>query len=120
MKRTLFVMMLVCLTLGAWARQVVVETRNISLVMEVEEGRAPRYVYFGAKLSAQDLTHIQQPSADGRMDVYPAYGMNTPAEPAFAVTHADGSMATVLNATGVDTRNDGNATLTTIHTADPV
>ena len=112
--------MLVCLTLGAWARQVVVETRNISLVMEVEEGRAPRYVYFGAKLSAQDLTHIQQPSADGRMDVYPAYGMNTPAEPAFAVTHADGSMATVLNATGVDTRNDGNATLTTIHTADPV
>lgn len=113
-------MMLVCLTLGAWARQVVVETRNISLVMEVEEGRAPRYVYFGAKLSAQDLTHIQQPSADGRMDVYPAYGMNTPAEPAFAVTHADGSMATVLNATGVDTRNDGNATLTTIHTADPV
>ena len=120
MKRTLFVMMLVCLTLGAWSRQVVVETRNISLVMEVEEGRAPRYVYFGAKLSAQDLTHIQQPSADGRMDVYPAYGMNTPAEPAFAVTHADGSMATVLNATGVDTRNDGNATLTTIHTADPV
>ncbi len=120
MKRTLFVMMLVCLTLGAWARQVVVETRNISLVMEVEEGRAPRYVYFGAKLSAQDLTHIQQPSADGRMDVYPAYGMNTPAEPAFAVTHADGSMATVLSATGVDTRNDGNATLTTIHTADPV
>ena len=113
-------MMLVCLTLGAWSRQVVVETRNISLVMEVEEGRAPRYVYFGAKLSAQDLTHIQQPSADGRMDVYPAYGMNTPAEPAFAVTHADGSMATVLNATGVDTRNDGNATLTTIHTADPV
>ena len=112
--------MLVCLTLGAWSRQVVVETRNISLVMEVEEGRAPRYVYFGAKLSAQDLTHIQQPSADGRMDVYPAYGMNTPAEPAFAVTHADGSMATVLNATGVDTRNDGNATLTTIHTADPV
>ncbi|MBO6216572.1 MAG: alpha-galactosidase, partial [Prevotella sp.] len=120
MKRTLFVTMLVCLTLGAWARQVVVETRNISLVMEVEEGRAPRYVYFGAKLSAQDLTHIQQPSADGRMDVYPAYGMNAPAEPAFAVTHADGSMATVLNATGVDTRNDGNATLTTIHTADPV
>ena len=113
-------MMLVCLTLGAWSRQVVVETRNISLVMEVEEGRAPRYVYFGAKLSAQDLSHIQQPSADGRMDVYPAYGMNTPAEPAFAVTHADGSMATVLNATGVDTRNDGNATLTTIHTADPV
>ena len=112
--------MLVCLTLGAWSRQVVVETRNISLVMEVEEGRAPRYVYFGAKLSAQDLSHIQQPSADGRMDVYPAYGMNTPAEPAFAVTHADGSMATVLNATGVDTRNDGNATLTTIHTADPV
>ena len=112
--------MLVCLTLGAWSRQVVVDTRNISLVMEVEEGRAPRYVYFGAKLSAQDLTHIQQPSADGRMDVYPAYGMNTPAEPAFAVTHADGSMATVLNATGVDTRNDGNATLTTIHTADPV
>ena len=113
-------MMLVCLTLGEWSRQVVVETRNISLVMEVEEGSAPRYVYFGAKLSAQDLTHIQQPSADGRMDVYPAYGMNTPAEPAFAVTHADGSMATVLNATGVDTRNDGNATLTTIHTADPV
>jgi len=78
------------------AEQVVVETKNTSLVLEVEKGQQPRYVYYGKKLSQQELGHLQHPAVFGRMDAYPAYGLNTPAEAALAMRHSDGNMSTAL------------------------
>ncbi len=105
--------------LPSLAEQVNIHTRNISLILNVEDGRAPQYVYFGARLSDRDLGHLQRPTG-GRMDAYPAYGMNTPAEAALAMRHSDGNMSTVLVASGVETKTEGNATLTTITLRDPV
>ena len=65
------------------AGPVVVETPNISLVLDAENGKAPQYVYFGNKLKTGDVSRIQAPTG-GRMDAYPAYGLNTPAEAAIA------------------------------------
>ena len=88
--------MMLCLTMNVVrAEQVVVETRNTSLVLEVEKGKQPKYVYYGAKLSAQELAHLQLPR-DGRMEAYPAYGLNAPAEAALAMRHADGNLSTAL------------------------
>jgi len=73
-----------------------VETKNTSLVLEVEKGQQPRYVYYGKKLSQQELGHLQHPAVFGRMEAYPAYGLNTPAEAALAMRHSDGNMSTAL------------------------
>ncbi|GJG31980.1 alpha-galactosidase [Xylanibacter ruminicola] len=73
------------------------------MVLDVETGKQPQYVYYGAKLSDYDLQNLQSPR-DGRMDAYPAYGMNCPAEAAVAMTHADGNMSTELFATDVTTQ----------------
>jgi len=97
MKKALLTLMSLCLSATAvQAEQVVVETRNTSLVLDVEKGQQPKYVYYGKKLSAQELQHLQQPTVFGRMEVYPAYGMNTPAEAAVAMRHADGNLTTQL------------------------
>ena len=100
----------------AWAEQVVIETQHVSMVLDVVKGAQPQYVYFGAKLSANELQHLQKPEMFGRMDAYPAYGLNTPAEAALAMRHSDGNLSTALVAEGV--QRNGN--ITTIQLKDPV
>ena len=104
MKRRLFIalLMMLCPALSMWAAQVVVQTKSISLVLDVENGQQPKYVYFGAKLNANELQHLQTP-VNGRMEAYPAYGLNTPAEAALAMRHTDGNLSSALVAEGVST-----------------
>ena len=103
MKKILFLTFLMVSASTAWAKQVVIQTKNTTMVLDVETGKQPQYVYYGVKLSDYDLQNLQAPR-DGRMDAYPAYGMNCPAEAAVAMTHADGNMSTELFATDVTTQ----------------
>ena len=103
MKKILFLAFLMVSASTAWAKQVVIQTKNTTMVLDVETGKQPQYVYYGAKLSDFDLQNLQAPR-DGRMNAYPAYGMNCPAEAAVAMTHADGNMSTELYATDVTTQ----------------
>ena len=89
----------------AMAETVTLHTSNTTMVLNVEKGKQPKYVYYGAKLSDYDLQHLQTPR-NGRMDAYPAYGMNCPAEVAFAMKHADGNMSTELYVTDLDRQGD--------------
>lgn len=117
LKTLILVMMTVPMTV--FAKQVSVSTPNLSLILDVTEGKVPEYLYFGSKLSMSDAKNLPKPF-NGRMDVYPAYGQNTPAEAALAMRHVDGNMSTVLVAKGVDTRNEQYATVTTVQLIDPV
>ena len=116
MKKLFFFALLMAGVQTASAKQVVVQTKNTTMVLNVDEGKQPQYVYFGAKLSDSDLQHMQR-THGGRMDAYPAYGMNCPAEAAFAMTHADGNLSTALIATS-DVEQEG--AITRIHMKDPV
>ena len=100
----------------AQAEQVVVQTKKVSLVLDVEKGRQPKYVYFGQRLSGQELQHLQTPAATGRMEVYPAYGLNPQAEAALAMRHGDGNLSTDL----VTDSWEQNSNMTTITLKDPV
>ncbi len=106
------------LSLTSHAQQVMIQTTNISLVLEAEKGKSPQYVYFGPRLLSVDQGRIPSPTG-GRMDAYPAYGMNSMAEAAVAIRHADGNMSTELVTTGVDTKSDGTSTVTTFFLKDP-
>lgn len=120
MKKVLIITALL-LQAASWAMavQVVVQTKNISMVINADNGKRPEYVYFGSRLDGRDLAGLQRPQG-GRMDVYPAYGLNPQAEAALAVRHADGNLSTALLVTGVDTKAEQGSTLTTIHLKDPV
>ena len=101
MKKYLFMVLLLIPASITRAEQVVIQTKNSTMVLNVEGNKQPQYVYYGTKLSAFDLANLQAPR-NGRMDAYPAYGMNCPAEAAIAITHADGNMSTELFADYVD------------------
>lgn len=114
-KSFLTLLALVSLTISA---QVTLHTPQMTLVLNAENGKAPQYVYFGPRLSDADLGRLQYPTG-GRMDAYPAYGMNCVAEAALALRHADGNMSTALVTTGIDTQKDGSSEVATIHLKDP-
>ena len=105
MKKILFLTFLMVSASTAWAKQIVIQTKNTTMVLDVETNKQPQYVYYGAKLNDFDLQNLQRPRG-GRMDAYPAYGMNCPAEAAVAMTHADGNMSTELYAADVTTQGD--------------
>ena len=116
MKQKMKLLLALCLsTMMAHAEQVVLQTKNTTMVLNVENGRQPQYVYYGTKLSGHDLQHLQLPT-NGRMDAYPVYGLNTPAEAALAMKHADGNMSTAVYVT--DCRQQGDITRITMK--DPV
>jgi len=121
MKHSILTIAALCLTaVGVRAEQVVVQTKSNTMVINVEQGQQPRYVYYGQRLSAQELQHMQRQAVFGRTDVYPAHGMNAPAESALAMRHADGNMSTALVATGVEQRQEQDGTMTVISLKDPV
>ena len=119
MKFKSMALLLMTVALPAMAEQVSVNTRGMSLVLDVENGKPAQYLYFGTKLNDADLQNLTV-ATNGRMDAYPAYGLNTPAEAAFAMRHSDGNLSTALVATGSDVKAEGNATVTTVHLKDPV
>jgi alpha-galactosidase len=121
MKKFLFLALVLISASMVKAEQVVLQTKNTTLVLNVEGNKQPQYVFYGTKLSAFDLANLQLPR-NGRMDAYPAYGMNCPAEAAIAMTHADGNMSTELYADYVDEAeadDKGNREVR-IRLADPV
>jgi alpha-galactosidase len=119
MKRIIIITFFLAFASWVTAEQVVVQTKGITMVLEVENGKQPQYVYFGSRLNDNDLQHLQTP-VNGRMDAYPAYGLNAPAEAAIAMRHADGNLSTALVVTGIERlKNDGNQ-ITVIHMKDVV
>ncbi len=119
MKLKSIALLLMTIAMPAMAEQVSVNTKGMSLVLDVENGKPAQYLYFGTKLNNADLQNLTV-TTNGRMDAYPAYGLNTPAEAALAMRHSDGNLSTALVATGSDVKTEGNATVTTIHLKDPV
>ncbi len=119
MKKAFILITLLTCFIFSQAKTVTIETKNMSLVIQADEGHAPQYVYFGQRLRTGDAERLQYPS-NGRMDAYPAYGLNTPAEAAFAMRHSDGNLSTALVTSGLTTQDEGHATVTTISLKDPI
>lgn len=101
------------------AQNVSVSTPGTSLVLSAPTGGELKFVYYGDKLSDQDLKNLD-PAESGNYAAYPAYGLNCPAEVALAVRHADGNMTLDLAVERVETTRDANSTLTTIRLKDKV
>lgn len=117
MRKMLFPLALLALPLNAQNYEI--STPHTSLVVRAEKGGDLSYVYYGSKLSATDMQHINQ-AANCKGSVYPAYGNWPMGEAALALTHADGNMTTVLEVTDVKTQTVQHATLTTFELKDKV
>jgi len=117
MKRIATLFLALATLATASAERMKIETNNMSMILDVEKGKTPQYVYFGSRLNASDINNVQV-TANGRMDAYPAYGMNAPAEAALSVKHIDGNMSTQLAVIGTTTRKEKGGTIYVIQMKD--
>lgn len=87
------------LSLPALAEHVELSTPHNSLVLNLEQGHEPQFVYYGSKLAASDLATIRWQGNDNgsRSNLYPAYGANQiQNETCLSMRHADGNLSTQL------------------------
>ena len=117
-KKLMTVLGLMMLSSGIEAQHLCVSTPNTSLVLNAPVGGKLEMLYYGSTLSDADLNAIDD--AQTAIEAYPVYGLDCPFEAALAVRHADGNMTLEMEVTGVDTRNEGEATVTVVHLKDKV
>ena len=94
-------------------------TPETSLVIDAPQGGELKYVYYGAKLNDADLNQIDAVRTCNQA-AYPVYGMNTPAETALSVCHADGNMSTQLVVESVATTKADKTQEVTVRLKDKV
>lgn len=107
------------LTCGMQAENVCISTPATTLVIDATKGAEPKFLYYGQRLSAVDLTSIKN-SGTPNYAVYPVYGLYCAQEPALAVRHADGNMTLQMEVTGVSERQENKAKVTVISMKDKV
>ena len=107
------------LSMALSAENICVSTPNTSLVINASEGQELKFIYYGEKLSEDDLKNISS-SGLPQFPAYPVYGMNCPGEAALAVKHADGNMSLQMEVEETASRTENNAVITTITMKDKV
>lgn len=101
------------------AENICVSTPSTSLVVDATQGSEPKFVYYGQKLSAADLSTLKE-SGTANYAAYPVYGLDCAQEIALAARQADGNMTLQMVVTGVSKRQESNATVTVISMKDKV
>lgn len=120
MRKIVLMLSLLAVTMVYAAQQpkrVSINTPHMSVVLEVSADMQPRYVYLGERINAVDVDNATPVS---RTPVYPTFGSELVHEPALAITHADGSMATDLSYIETQTVAEPNATVTKVCMQDKV
>lgn len=114
-----FLPLMFAAALPVCAQNYEVKTPGTSLVVSAPSGGTLSYVYYGARLSAADLSEIGT-VRNCYGNAYPAYGYWPNGEVALALTHADGNMTTDLKVAGVKTETADGATTLTVTLKDKV
>ena len=118
MKRLGFFILLFAAALTASA-QIRIATPNTEMVLSAEQGKTLKIQYFGARLSDADLANLQAAGIPDH-NAYQPYGFNCASEPAFAATHCDGNMSTVLTVESISKAEEPTAEVTRIRLKDTV
>jgi alpha-galactosidase len=98
------------------AKQIIVETKDLNLVLRIYNNNRVYQTYFGKKL-ANPAEYAGLPI--GRKEVYMTGGMEDQFEPAIKVTHIDGNPSLVLEYVSHKQDKQGDITETTIELKDP-
>ena len=117
-KKLMTVLGLLMVSASITAQHLCVSTPNTSLVLKAPVGGKLEMLYYGSKLSDTDLEGIED--VQTAIEAYPVYGLDCPFEAALAVRHADGNMTLEMEVTGVETRSEGEATVTVVKLKDKV
>ncbi len=132
MKPILLSLALLAMTMQAGAEKVKISTPNTTMVLDINKGAEPKFLYYGASLTMGDIANLQVPNDENwsRAEIYPAYGANhTQSETCLAMRHGDGNLSTNLLVSDYNVKpladkapngNPREGTLLTVTLKDPV
>ncbi|MBR5002151.1 MAG: alpha-galactosidase, partial [Bacteroidaceae bacterium] len=95
MKRSLFLLALLCVCLceaAVWERELLISTRNTSLMLTAGEGESLKFAYYGDRIDDMERNRIHEAWIGLNKDAYPVFGTTCNFAHAMQVTHADGNM----------------------------
>ena len=98
---------------SAQAELINIATPSTSLVVEANEGKPLKFLYYGDKVSPADLPSLKASGAS-KLDAYPVYGIRPDKEAAFAAVLPDGNMSVEMAVTGVSRRSENGSEVTTV------
>ena len=118
MRRIVLMLCAALMTISAVA-QIRITTPNTELLLKGEKGGELQILHYGSRLSDSDMNVIEDGGTPNH-NAYPSYGLWPSSEAAFAVTHFDGNMSTVLRIEDVSSVSEKGAVVTRIRMKDSV
>ena len=119
MKKILFVT-LACIwsvvSMYAWDRNILISTKNTSLLFAAQNDGDLRFAYYGDKITPDQINQIHDIWAGLNRPAYPTFGSEYSSATALQVVHSDGNMTLDLIVKDVTTKNveDGEQTVVTL------
>lgn len=104
---------------GIQAEVLNLTTPSTSLILDAVKGQPLRILYYGEKISGNDLDNLSAIGAKSH-EAYPLYGLYPYREAALSVTHADGNRTTQAVITNVEHVAEKDATVTVVTMKDKV
>lgn len=98
---------------GLNAERIKISTPNSSLVLQADQGKKLKHLYYGTYITDSDVDVLKQGGA-ANVNAYPDYGVDPSNEPAIAVIHPDGNMTLDLVVDKVSKRSENESNVTTI------
>ena len=99
-------------------KNLVLSTKNTSLLLDAQPDRALRFLYYGDRISDAQVRQVRDAHLDISRPAYPAFGQDMMTEVALQVTHADGNPTLDLRVKAVEQTAGRDGSLTTITLAD--
>ncbi len=97
----------------AWQGRIEVKTPNTTMLLQANEGEDLRMAYYGAAVA--NPWQLADSGDDFNFPAMPAFGtVDMIHLPALQVQHAGGDINLELEVSGVETHNEGNATVTVV------
>ena len=101
----------------AWNGELTIQTPNTQMLLHAWEGGDLRMAYYGDRTAT--LQQLRDAGDDLNFSAMPAFGTVDAIEaPALQIQHADGDQNLELKVDNVETRDEGNATVTIITMSD--
>lgn len=112
--------LLASFSLSAGEKDLLISTTNTSLLLSAQAGEELKFIYYGDKITPDQVSQIYETGVAANRPAYPVFGIECMSEAALQVRHADGNLSLDMAVTGITTEEDAVAHLTKVTMLDKV
>jgi alpha-galactosidase len=122
MKKLILILICLSITSFLFAKEgdVLISTRNTSLVLSAPVGGELQFIYYGDKITQGQVAQVYDAGDAACLPAYPVFGIECSSEVALQVCHSDGNLSLDMAVTDIDKEDEADAVVTKITMRDKV